>query len=151
MFRGFRERIFVNVQSSLRLHSLQCLVWIYHLPLHLNFDPQIFSVKHSFWKYFLRVKLAESITFSTSCQDRSGQDRTGKERSGQVSHHRNIQKPTLKQLGFNLIVISLLKISKCLILLNLCLSLLYDSWFLKSSCVNWEDPLRLHGRKSGNT
>ena len=27
---------------------------------------QIFSVKPSFWKYFLQVKLAESTTFSTS-------------------------------------------------------------------------------------
>ena len=46
-----------------------------NLPLHLNFEWQkiishdvfqIFSVKPSFRKYFLCVKLAESTTFPTS-------------------------------------------------------------------------------------
>ena len=55
------------------MHSLQCWVWIYHYTWILISKrsypmtfSQIFSVKPSFWKYFLRVKLAESTTFSTS-------------------------------------------------------------------------------------
>ena len=77
-----------------------------------------------------------SLTLSVSGQDSSGQVGTGRDRSGQakigqtgqdrsgdIIYHHNYQKTTLKQFGFDLILISLHEISKILNFLNLCLAL----------------------------
>ena len=63
----------IKYEHKWKLHSFQCLVWIYHYTWILiskrsypMMFSQMFSVKPSFWKYFLWVKLAESTPFSTS-------------------------------------------------------------------------------------